>query len=258
MGPWSRFFGWIRGRHEINYLNLQQSGLETIATWADSKWMARRIAQLTRAQIEQAVALGRWPGGVGPLYVEKLLNRRNQIVRIFELEGEHGQIPVDRELTTPDGSVVGGELVQGRFPAESPIDYDRHHADVFGPVLQYLGDGFANLVQIGVASVDEIDPGTFELTGDLQIAPELLVKLSRRVYANPDAKGRFDQHVIQDTLRIGFRLGLGFSDRLQLDRGALSSRCRRIVGAQNARRVCVSLADLCASLAEAGSRRAKR
>lgn len=207
--PWSRFFGWIRGRHEINYMNLQQSGLEWIASWADSKWMARRIAQLTREQIEQAVALGRWPGGVGALYVEKLLNRRNQIVRVFGLEHEYGQLPVDRDLTTPDGSVVDGVLVQSSFPDESPIDYGRHHADVFAPVLQLFGDRLAEVVQVGVGSVDEIDPGTFVLTGELRIAPELVLKLSRRVYANPTPQGRFDQHVVQDTLRIGFRLGLG-------------------------------------------------
>jgi hypothetical protein len=206
---WSRLFGWIRGRKEINYFNLQQSGLEYIATWADSKWMARRIAQLTRPQIEEAVALGRWPGGVGPLYVERLVNRRNQMVRVFDLEAEYGQLPVDRYLTTPDGSVVDGELLEGRFPEESPIDFGRHHADIFGPVLDVLGDGLMELVQVGVGSVDEIDPGTFELTGEFRIAPEVVVKLSRRVYENPEAEGAFDQHVVQDTLRIGFRIGLG-------------------------------------------------
>ena len=206
---WSRAFGWIRGRREINYMNLQQSGLEWIATWADSKWMARRIAQLTRSQIESAVALGRFPGGIGPLYVEKLVSRRNQIVRVFDLESEYGQLPFDRHLTTTDGSVVEGEVVQGAFPDETPIRYDGHHADIFGPVLEFMGDGVAELVQVGIGSVDEIDPGTFEITGELRIAPELILKLSRRVYPNPEPAGAFDQHVVQDTLRLGFRIGLG-------------------------------------------------
>jgi len=207
--PWSRAFGWLRGRREINYMNLQQAGLEWIATWADSKWMARRIAQFSREQIAAAVALGRWPAGVGPLYVEKLINRRNQIVRVFGLEAEYGLLPVDRSLTTADGSVVDGELVQGTFPDESPIRYDGHHPDIFGPVFRLFGDGITEVAQVGIGSVDEIDPGTFRLTGEWRIAPQLVLKLSRRVLANPEPQGRFDQHVVADTLRLGFRLGFG-------------------------------------------------
>jgi hypothetical protein len=207
--PWSRAFGALRGRREINYMNLQQAGLEWMATWADSKWMARRIAQLSREQIEVAVSLGRWPGGVGPLYVEKLINRRNQFVEVFGLEGEYGLLPVDRNLTTEDGSVVAGELVQSEFPEETPIPYGDHHADIFAPVFRLFGNGVAEMAQVGIGSVDEVDPGTFKVAGELRVAPQLDLKISRRVSPNPAPNGRYDQHVVADTFRLGFRLGLG-------------------------------------------------
>lgn len=206
---WSRLFGFVRGRTELNYMNLQQAGLEWMTTWADAKWMARRIARLSRAQIEAAVALGRYPGGIGDLYVEKLVSRRNQFVRVFGLEDEFPMLPVDRHLTTGDGSVVDGHVVQGRFPDETPNDYLHHHRDVFVPVFQYLGDAAKRALQAGVAAVDEIDPGTFEIRDEWRIAPELVLKVARRVMANPAPEGRFDQYLVQDTLRLGFRAGAG-------------------------------------------------
>jgi len=209
LSPWSRFFGWLRGRTELNYVNLQQAGLEWNTSWADAKWMARRIAQLSRSQIEAAVALGRWPEGPRALYVEKLLNRRNQFVTLFGLEDEFGLLTVDRKLTTPDGSVVDGELVQSRFPDESPIEYGQHTYDVLMPAVEYTADGLTRAFQAAVGSIDEINPGTFDVHGDWEVAPGVVVKVSRRLYPNPEAQGRSDQHIVQDTLRGGLRIGIG-------------------------------------------------
>lgn len=212
---WSRLFGFVRGRSELNYMNLQQAGLEWMATYADAKWMARRIAKLSREQIEAAVALGRFPGALGDLYVEKLVNRRNQFVSFFGLEGEFAMLPVDRHLTSADGSVVDGHVVQGRFPDETPNDYLHHHRDIFIPVFQYLGDAFARALQAGVGAVDDVDPGVIDVHGEWKLSPELVVKLERRVMENPAPSGRFDLFITQDTLRLGFRLGAGHTAFLE-------------------------------------------
>jgi hypothetical protein len=205
----SRFFGWIRGRTELNYLNLQQSGLESVSTFADIKWMARRIAQLRREQIAAAVELGKWPGGITQLYVEKLINRRNQIVEYFELEAEHGLLAVDRGITTVDGSVVDGELVKGYFPDESPIRYDQHYKAVFWPIVEYLGDAAIRGMQVGLGTAEAIDSGTHEISGQWRISPELLIRLSRTIHPNPDAHARSERYIVEDVVSLGARVGFG-------------------------------------------------
>ena len=208
-GAFSRFLRRIRGRTELNYLNLQDSGLEDTTTWADAKWMARLIAQLTREQIEDAVSLGHWPGGVGELYVEKLIHRRNQFVEAFGLQDEFARLPVDRHLTTADGSVVNGKLVQNRFP-ENSMRYDQHWRDVFGPVGGYFADAARRGFQIAIGAVDEINPGNIDISGRFVVSPQILVNVARQVELNPKAQGLFDQYIVRDTLGLGLRVGAGY------------------------------------------------
>jgi hypothetical protein len=205
----SRFLRRIRGRTELNYVNLQDSGLEETTTWADAKWMVRLIAQLTREQIEDAMSLGHWPGGIGPLYVEKLINRRNQLVEVFGLQDEFAPLPVDRHITTADGSVVDGRLVQNRFP-ENSMRYDEHWRDLFGPVGGYVADGVRRAFQIAVGAVDQVNPKNIEISGRFVVDPRLIVDISRQIDLNPNPQGLFDQYIVRDTLGLGLRVGVGY------------------------------------------------
>jgi len=205
----SRFLRRIRGRTELNYLNMQDSGLEDTTTWADAKWMARLIAQLTREQIEDAMSLGHWPGGIGPLYVEKLINRRNQFVEAFDLQDEFAPMPVDRHITTADGSVVDGRLVQNRFP-ENSMRYDEHWRDVFGPVGGYAADGARRVFQLAADGVDVINPGDIEIGSRFVVDPRLILDISRKIDLNPNPQGLFDQYIVRDSLGLGLRVGVGY------------------------------------------------
>jgi hypothetical protein len=97
------------------------SSLGGTLSYADARWMARQIAQLTRRQLDDAVALGHWPPAAGRLFGEKLAHRRNELVVALDLLGDAtpsgpiALLPVDRELTTADGTVRKGEIV-GRAP----------------------------------------------------------------------------------------------------------------------------------------------
>jgi hypothetical protein len=206
----SKLFGWINGSIEFNYVNLQDAGLEHTTTYADAKWMARRIAQLSRKQIEDAVSLGHWPGGIPQLYVEKLINRRNQLVGAFGLEAEYPLLPVDRQVTTLDGSVVDGHLVQNRFEDVSPINYGNHWADGLGPINRWIADRAVQAIQLGVAAVDVINPGTITLTGKFAMFPRILINLTRQVTLNPAPEGVFDQYIVVDSVEFGIRLGIGY------------------------------------------------
>lgn len=55
-------------------------------TWADARWMAMRIASLSRNDLERCFADCGWPVFVQKLAIEKLLNRRNEMVKAFKLE----------------------------------------------------------------------------------------------------------------------------------------------------------------------------
>jgi len=205
----SRLFGWTRGRMELNYFDLQNVGLTETATYADAKWMARLIAQLTREQIEAAVALGRWPDAVARLLVEKLINRRNGLVTAFDLEKEFQLLPVDRHLTTEDGAVIDGQLVQSRYE-DSGAYYGEHWKDTFGPAWHYVADRSKMAIQVGLSSVDVIDPGTYTLSGRANITPEILIRLSRRVLFNPRPEGHFDQYIVEDAMHLGLRPLVGY------------------------------------------------
>lgn len=206
----ARLFGALNRSIEYDYIDLQDNGLKRSATYADVKWMARMIASLTRDQITAAIDLGVWPGGIGQLYIEKLIHRRNQLVEVLGLEDEFEIMPVDRHITTPDGSVVDGHVAQGRFPDESPANYGDHLGDLMNPVFGYLGELFTGWVHGGIGAVDVINPGDINIGNDLALLPRILIKLSRRTLLNPEPAGAFDQYVVVDSMDFGLRLGLGY------------------------------------------------
>lgn len=69
-------------------------------TWADARWMVMRIAALSREDLERCFADSGWPVFVQKLAIEKLINRRNEMVKAFKLE-EDGfkMLPCDPEFT---------------------------------------------------------------------------------------------------------------------------------------------------------------
>ncbi|MBW2267773.1 MAG: hypothetical protein JRH16_04280 [Deltaproteobacteria bacterium] len=207
--PFSRLMGKLRGRIELTYVDLQSSALQHSTTYADAKWMVRLIAQLTKEQIDTAVRLGSWPDSVAQLIVEKLANRRNDMVRAFGLEREFSPLPVERRLTTADGAVVDGDLVQSRWQG-SNMRYGEHWVDLFAPVGRYLLDVGIAAVQMGAGAVDRIDPGRIRLGARAVISPEILIELDRRVTLNPAPTARFDQYIVRDTLGIGANVAAGY------------------------------------------------
>lgn len=69
-------------------------------TWADARWMARRIAFLGRTDLERIFAESGWPAFSQQLGVEKMLSRRNDLVKVFGLDTEGFQIiPCNPTLT---------------------------------------------------------------------------------------------------------------------------------------------------------------
>jgi hypothetical protein len=55
------------------------------STWADAKWMARRITSITEGEIREAAAASGWPDFMQEALVYRIVDRRNRIAELFEL-----------------------------------------------------------------------------------------------------------------------------------------------------------------------------
>ncbi|MCP5048403.1 MAG: hypothetical protein GY940_14635, partial [bacterium] len=200
----------------LSYRCFQKNSGFNHITYADARWITRLIAQLGRKQIRAAVELGGWPESMGKLLVEKLTARRNQLVDIFGLTGEvlpNGKpiilIPFNRRLTTADGVVKLGVLKKNELPG---------YTQYFGPrikeliplILRHIRNTAVDVVVGGLSAIRylKVDPKEF-LGGDVPMISRILVRIKREIERNPKPTGANDTFLVQDTMRIGFRLGYG-------------------------------------------------
>lgn len=111
-------------------------------TWSDVKWMARRIANLKREEIEDAVKKADYPKPVETMYILKLLNRRNEIVEAFKLENEYPKIEIpDIDTYNEEGTIRDGEIIIDNFEG-----YTNNNASHIG-VLGFLLDGISSFLK---------------------------------------------------------------------------------------------------------------
>jgi len=93
-------------------------------TWADARWMALRIASLSRTDLERCFAESGWPLFVQQLAIEKLIARRNELIVPFEL-GHDGikPLPCNPALTITvkhEGSEYQ-PVVNGKIDGSCPL-----------------------------------------------------------------------------------------------------------------------------------------
>lgn len=216
--PWQLVERTATGRIHLNYHAVQPNSLRTMITWADARWMTREIAQLTRRQIAQAVAIGQWPRSAAELLTEKLIDRRNQMVEAFELVGEEtpsgpiALIPVDRHLTTDDGAVVDGELVDGAYE-HSTQDFANYWEALLGPVWDRIAITLLAQVQRSVSQISELVFDQRSVGLSRGVVAELLLDFDRRVEENRAPTSARDYYITRDTLALGARVGGGVVGR---------------------------------------------
>lgn len=192
----------------------KNSGFEHI-TYADGRWLTRLIARLSRQQILAAVQLGGWPKSMGLLLVEKLIARRNQLVKAFDLTGETlpngkviGLMPYNSKLTTPDKIVVDGKLNIFRLPG---------YKQFFGPrikeliplILQNIRDVVVDMTVEGLSAIRYIKLNPQWIGVETDAISRIRVKMDREIEPNPFPTNEDDQFLVRDTLSLGVRLGYG-------------------------------------------------
>ena len=199
----------------MNFNCLVDNSLFDYVTYADGRWMVRLIARLTRRQIADAVALGGWPGPLAKLLVEKLIARRNQLVRVFGLVGEktpEGDIislmKFDRYLTTADGAVKNGKLRIYNFEGY-PQYFGPRVNEILALVLRGLRNAAVDTVVNLAGSLRYLvlDPEWFGI--DDRFIGKIILRMDREIEQNPNPADVGESFLVKDTMQIGLRLGYG-------------------------------------------------
>lgn len=179
-------------------------------SFADARWMIRKIGKLTRADIKRAFELGGWPLEVQKLYVEKLISRRNDLVEAFELTEEVGLIDVDYNISTENGVLENGQITQREFEGFTTHlgrEIVPEVAKLKGLLRQYYFQ--AKTAAISGAGNVSIDFNDIDLGIDPNVFVGLEVVPTRTIQRNSAQTGNDDYFLVQDSLLVKYRLGLG-------------------------------------------------
>lgn len=106
-------------------------------TYNDIKWMARKIARIPYQDLKYAVRQGKLPHSVTEMYIHKLANRRNQMVKAFDLEDEFELFYVpDLKTYSPNKEIQNGEVIVENF--EGHTNFERPRLSITKWSLQFL------------------------------------------------------------------------------------------------------------------------
>lgn len=204
----------------FNYLTWQYSNLFQFTTWDDARWMVRLIARLSREQIATAVRAGQWAPGVEKVLIEKLVARRNQLVRVFELDKEFPALIVNESVALSDQAVEEQMSTAGGFAGgQVPASHDKLLAIVQAmskPVFEYISPSLMS-IQTGIinAALDRATRPITEirLTGDdlaglgLPFASGIILRIHRSIVRNEQPRSMNERFLVHDQLVVGWTLG---------------------------------------------------
>lgn len=209
---------------QFNFRSADGQPMQDESTLADYKWGARLMAQLTRGQIAAAVDLGGWPESIQKLLVEKLINRRNEFVKAFGLEGEPlnsteriGQIPVNMDFSTDDGVVLNGKLVKPEIDGYATNYGEYWDSLVWKPLVNAVASQVKFGIAKGLCELERVAVEPVWLGWNQGLIAEVLVSACRDVIKNPNPASEKDIWLVRDTLKIGIRGGAGFVVAGELD-----------------------------------------
>lgn len=95
----------VKNSHEIVLFHDQLG--EFMCSWDDARWITRRIEKLTREDWKEIVESTHIPKAVQQILIEKLISRRNSVMKLFKIDAE--ELKVDSDVSN------GVELVKGKL-----------------------------------------------------------------------------------------------------------------------------------------------
>lgn len=198
-----------KNKEEKITFNYKGRGLKKFEmSWSDARWMTWQIGKLSRAQIEQSVKAGGWPKSVEKLLVEKLINRRNQLICAFELENDLPILKVQRHISTADKAVIAGELIQEHFSGHSQGFGSDFH-DLMKPILGAIKNTLFSSTRSLISSFSGLDINPIEIGIDSSSIYRIIFGFNRTIEKNLEPTGDDDIYLVKDTFKIGLRLGAG-------------------------------------------------
>jgi hypothetical protein len=105
---------WSAGRVNNNRIALNLDNQEDFqTTWDDGRWIARRLEKLSREDWKEIVASSEVPKPVQQVMLEKIISRRNSIMKLFKIDAE--QIKVESDIQNGT-EIVDGKVTQQNWP----------------------------------------------------------------------------------------------------------------------------------------------
>lgn len=207
-------------------------------TYEDARWGVLKLAGLSRAFIEGALARAAFPEPVRLLYAEAILTARNHLVRAFRLTGQCGIIDtVDRRnlhvFQAPDGTcrmldagrealpespgrmvVRQGFLQAGEFPGSVvrfDLGIDYHVRTLLSSMGESTWDGILQAINFGCTealheTIDTDGKVAFSVS-DVVTVGAVKLRYARKIKRNEFATSHRDLWVVQD--KFSFLIDLG-------------------------------------------------
>ncbi len=168
----ANLFSWSTGQVQNNSLLLPFDGEDSFyPSLDDVKWMALRIAQLSRDDWQDVVSKSYLPDGVAALIVEKLISRREDLLRLTKLDKKIPQIKPKYDTKVSLGKdLVKGEIKQEKYPGyasrfsygdpENPLNFQQVLFDgssqLIGTALNVLVSEFNKLPFLSTDVADKV------------------------------------------------------------------------------------------------------
>lgn len=181
----------------------------------DAKWMTRKIAQLSREQITEAVKLGQWPNqspyNYEQLIIEKLINRRNELVQAFDILGEKLPSGEIAELMPVDRGITADARATSRLFDNYTIDFrPAIKYTVIYPALEKIKDTILNTASNAVSNIGRVDlPNSWFGITDAGVTIQALFGSGKKVVKNPNPANLQERYLVRENFRIGSRVGYG-------------------------------------------------
>ncbi|MCB9228447.1 MAG: hypothetical protein H6618_02460 [Deltaproteobacteria bacterium] len=221
----------------------RKKSVDKYSDWNDLKWMARKIASISSEEIKKSLYLSGMPDAVQRVYSIKIMQRRNEIIKSFQLEKEYDlfEIP-DLKSINIDGAVKKGRVVQTAFEGKNDFVLTQQTWITFltgllgsiisqDTITQRLNLHYQTKVKNNQshilnnhthAEADLPSAADHQILGEHSLGTGISVSLSRSVgispqlLSAPDKKGNMKGHpyMITDTLSFNIGVSSGLLNKL--------------------------------------------
>lgn len=158
----------------------------------DAQWILRRIAKLSRSDLQSIIGAGQYPQDVAALLLEKTIGRRNSLIETLKLKSK---LPKAERALPYDLNISVGAVVKGKLTRETYEGYALRftYGDPDSPVrtdeiLRYLRiESLASVLMEAAKQVNEAL--TLSSVQDLAMnhQKDLIQSMIRQLESNPGA-----------------------------------------------------------------------